>query len=129
VRALKLAAVLLTALALVPVGAHLFELPHKIGLPKQEYFVVQEVYRGWALFGPVLIAAFVINLLLGAALWRRGQRAWPAFFGGLLVALTLAIFFAWTYPANQATRNLTTMPANWRRSGRNGNTRTRRTRC
>jgi hypothetical protein len=113
-RGLKLAAILLTALALVPSAAHLFALPNKIGLPEQQYLVVQETYRGWALFGAVLIAAVIVNLLLGLVLWRRGRPARAAFAAGLLVALTLAIFFAWTYPANQATANWTTMPANWR---------------
>lgn len=113
-RGLKLAAVLLTALALVPSAAHLFALPNKIGLPEQQYLVVQGIYRGWALFGIVLISAVLVNLGLGLALWRRGHRAWPAIVAGLHVALTLAIFFRWTYPANQATANWTGMPANWR---------------
>ena len=113
-RALTLAAVLLTALALVPSAAHLFALPNKIGLPEQQYLVVQGIYRGWALFGAVLIAAMLVNLLLGLVLWRRRQLAWPAIGAGLLVAQTLAIFFAWTYPANRATGNWTGMPADWR---------------
>jgi hypothetical protein len=29
------------------------------------------------------------------------------------LALSLVIFFTWTYPANQATNNWTTIPANW----------------
>jgi len=113
-RALKLASVLLTALALVPVGAHLFELPNKIALPEGAYFTVQGIYRGWALFGVVLILAAVINLLLGVALWRRGEPAWPALLAGLLILLSLAVFFSWTYPANKATANWTTTPADWR---------------
>ena len=32
---------------------------------------------------------------------------------GLILAGTLAIFFAWTYPANQATNNWTTVAADW----------------
>ena len=31
----------------------------------------------------------------------------------LLIAATLAIFFAWTFPANQATGNWTSVPENW----------------
>jgi hypothetical protein len=112
---LRLAAVLLTALALVPSAAHLFELPHKIRLPEQQYFVVQGIYRGWALFGAVLIAAAIVNLILGAALHRRRERAWPALAAGLLVALTIVVFFLWTDPANRATANWTTIPADWRR--------------
>ena len=36
---------ILTALALVPAGAHLFELPNKIGLAQDQYFIVQSIYR------------------------------------------------------------------------------------
>ena len=43
-RLLQLSAVVMTALAFVPVGAHLFELPNKIGLCEQHYFVVQSIY-------------------------------------------------------------------------------------
>ena len=31
----------------------------------------------------------------------------------LILAATLAVFFAWTYPANQATQNWTVAPPNW----------------
>jgi hypothetical protein len=31
----------------------------------------------------------------------------------VLMAATLTIFFAWTFPANQATANWTCVPANW----------------
>jgi len=70
-RALKLTAVLLTALALVPGGAHFFELANKIGLPQQQYFVGQQIYRGWALFGVALFLAIIANWALGVGLWRR----------------------------------------------------------
>jgi cytochrome bd-type quinol oxidase subunit 2 len=113
--ALRLAAVLLTALALVPSGAHLFELPNKMGLPREAYFVAQGLYRGWALFGVVLFGALAANLALSLAERRQGRRraARLAFGAGLLVALTLAVFFAWTWPANQATANWTVVPPDW----------------
>jgi hypothetical protein len=44
---------------LVPSGAHLFALPNKIGLAQDQYFVVQNIYRGWALFGIVLFGALI----------------------------------------------------------------------
>jgi hypothetical protein len=111
--AFQFIAAMLTALALVPTGAHLFEMPNKIGLPQQQYFIVQQIYRGWALFGTVLIAAIVVNLALAALLRRRGRRFWPSLVAGLLLALTLAIFVGWTYPANQGTANWTIAPAGW----------------
>lgn len=111
--ALRLGTVLLTALALVPAGAHLLELPNKIGLPREAYLVAQGLYRGWALLGAVWIGALVANLALAVALRRHG-RGWRAALGaGLLLALSLAVFFAWTWPANQATANWTVLPPGW----------------
>lgn len=114
-RALSFLAVVSTALALVPAGAHLFELPNKIGLPRDAYFVAQGLYRGWALFGVVLFAAMAADLGLAAASRRRGARgaARSALAAGLLVALVLLVFFAWTYPANLATENWTRVPPDW----------------
>ena len=40
-------AMLASAMALGGALAHLFELPNKIGLPQEEYFIVQQAYRGW----------------------------------------------------------------------------------
>ncbi len=112
-RLLQFLAIVLTALALIPAGAHLFELPNKIGLPRDSYLVVQGIYAGWALFGIVYLAALVTNVVLAIKL--RRQR--PAFLFVLTAALCLvvffAVFFAWTFPANQATANWTTMPDNW----------------
>jgi hypothetical protein len=38
---------------------------------------------------------------------------WFALVASLLMLASLAIFFIWTYPANQATSNWTVAPANW----------------
>jgi hypothetical protein len=112
-RVAQFLALVFTALALVPAGAHLFELPNKIGLAQDAYFVVQGIYRGWALFGIAVFGALGANL--AAAILARRQRApfWLAFLAFLLVAATLVIFFTWTYPANQATSNWTVVPPNW----------------
>jgi hypothetical protein len=66
-------ATLLTALTLVPGGAHLFEMPNKLGLDSEQYFIVQQIYRGWALFGFVIIAAFVANATLALLQWKRRE--------------------------------------------------------
>jgi hypothetical protein len=112
-RAAQFLAIVLTALALVPAGAHLFELPNKIGLSQEEYFVVQSIYRGWALFGIALFGALGANLALAIVVRRQRAPFRLAFLAFLLVAATLVIFFIWTYPANQATANWTVVPANW----------------
>lgn len=111
-KALQFLAIVLTALALVPGGAHLFALPNKIHLTESNYFIVQNIYRGWALFGIALFGAFFANLALAWSV--RGQRAFVFVLIclGCLVA-NLVIFFAFTFPANQATGNWTEVPADW----------------
>ena len=112
-RVAQFVAIVFTALALVPAGAHLSELLNKIDLSQEEYFVVQSIYRGWALFGIVLFGALAANLILAVLLRRQRAPFWLAFLAFLLVAATVAIFFTWTYPTNQATSNWTVVPANW----------------
>jgi hypothetical protein len=112
-RLVQFLAIVLTALSLVPAGAHLAELPNKIGLDQKAYFAVQNMYRGWALFGIVLFGPLAANLALATMLRRQRAPFWLALAGFLLMAATLVIFFMWTYPANQATSNWTVVPANW----------------
>lgn len=113
-RTVQFLAIIFTALALVPGGAHLFALPNKIGMGQAEYFTAQQIYAGWALLGIVLFAALFINLV--HTVMVRGE--YPAFRFALvalvLIAATLAIFFTWTFPTNQATANWTEVPASWR---------------
>src|SRR5512134_1620909 len=112
-KAMQFFAVILTALALVPAGAHLFALPNKIGLPQEQYFTVQSIYYGWALLGVILIGALLADL--GLAVLQRDQRV-PfrlALLAAVLMAASLLAFFTWTYPANQATENWTVAPETW----------------
>jgi hypothetical protein len=60
------------------------------------------------LFG-ALFANFALTLLLA---FRRISYTLPLL-AFLLVAATLAIFFIWTFPANQATINWTLPTPNW----------------
>lgn len=106
-------ALVLTALALVPVGAHLFALPNKIGMNEASYFIAQRIYDGWALLGIAMIGAILADAV--AAIMTRAQMG-PfvlAALAALLMLATLAIFFAFTFPANQATANWTTVPDDW----------------
>jgi len=106
-------ALVLTALALVPVGAHFFAYPNKIGMNETSYFIAQRLYDGWAWLGTVMIGAILANAI--AALATRAQMG-PfvlAALACLLMLATLAIFFAFTFPANQATANWTMVPDDW----------------
>jgi hypothetical protein len=60
---------LFAALALVPAGAHVAELPNEMTLSADEYLTVQQIYRGSALFGFVVFGALSSTQAL--ALMRR----------------------------------------------------------
>jgi hypothetical protein len=111
IRASQFLAIVFTALALVPGGAHLMSLPAKIAMPAEPYFVAQQVYRGWAWAGVVIFLAIFANF--AAAFFASGNRRRLSMAAGIIVAATLAVFFAWTYPANQATGNWTSVPESW----------------
>lgn len=112
--ALKLTALVLGAVILVPAGAHLFELPGKIDLGRDAYFTVQQIYAGWSAFGIPLVAAVLVNGALFLVLRRHDRlAARSALAAAALVAASLAVFFVWTFPANQATANWTMMTDDW----------------
>jgi hypothetical protein len=106
-------AVILTALALIAPGAHLFEMLNKMRLSEEHYFIVQGIYNGWWIAGLLLPAAFVANLALAYA--ARGDRTslLLALGAAALIAVNLTIFIIWTQPANAATQNWTVRPENW----------------
>lgn len=113
IRTIQFFAILVTALALIPSGAHLAALPNKIGMVEVEYFTAQRSYTGWAILGWLWPIALALNLLL--AVTSRAQRR-PfrfALLASLCFVLMFAIFLVWTQPANQATQNWVTIPANW----------------
>ena len=112
-RVIEFLAILLTALAVVPAGAHLFELPNKINLARDAYLTVQGIYAGWAWFGTVDLAALVINVVLAIKLGEQRPAVYFAWTAALCFVVFFAIFFTWTFPANQVTANWTTMPDDW----------------
>jgi hypothetical protein len=113
VKASRFLAIVFTALALLPGGAHVMSLPAKIAMPAQPYFVAQQVYRGWAWAGVVIFLAIFANF--AAAFLSEGSRRRLFIAAGVTIAATLAIFFIWTFPANQATGNWTSVPEDWER--------------
>jgi hypothetical protein len=113
VRILQFIAILVTALALVPGGAHLLEIAHKIDLDRDSYVAVQQIYRGWALLGIILIAAIVANGLGAVAMRSQTMPMLWSALAAVLLCGTLAVFFGWTFPVNQATSNWTVAPDNW----------------
>lgn len=117
---LKILALILTAIILVPSGAHLFELAGKIGLERDSYFIVQSIYAGWSMFAVPIFAAILANLALAGAQWRRsdGRAAWSGL-AAALIAGSLVVFFVWVFPGNRETANWTSQPENWELLRRN----------
>jgi hypothetical protein len=108
----KVAAVLLTGLAMVAPGAHLFELFRKMRLPEDKYFVVQEIYRGWWIVGLLLPAALIASIALAVTVGGSTAR-WLAAAAAALLAFNLAIFAIWTQPVNSMTSDWSEHVADW----------------
>lgn len=111
--ALQFASLVVVALALIPAGAHLFELPNKIGLPPEQYMIVQNVYRGWALFGIVLLPAPLLALAHMIAVRTHPGARLLSLIAALCLVAGLAVFFMFTYPMNVASSNWTVAPDNF----------------
>ena len=112
-RLIQFLAIMLTALALVPTGAHLAALPIKMAMTQASYFIAQQIYAGWALFGIVLFGALAANLAHTIVLRKLGRSFGYALASFLFIAANLVIFFVWTFPINQATSNWTVVSTNW----------------
>lgn len=112
-RALQFLALVAMGLALIPSGAHLAAMPNKIGMDRDAYFTVQQIYAGWWVLGFTWVAAFILNLWLTISLRADRPAFYFAFAAFLSVVIMFAIFYVWTLQANQATANWTEMPENW----------------
>lgn len=106
-------AMLATALALGPAMAHLFSLPNKIGLPAEDYFIAQKADRGWNLLGFLILVELLAIAALAVMARHEPRVLWPVLAAIACIIGAQAVFWIWTYPANEATRNWTFVPENW----------------
>jgi hypothetical protein len=106
-------ALLATALALGAALAHALELPNKINLPEREYFIIQQVYRGWNQLAYLLMIQLVSMLAIAGLSWQEPRVLWPTLAAVLCLLCAQALFWTFTYPANVATDNWTAIPAEW----------------
>ena len=104
---------LFVALALGPSAAHLLELPNKIGMSRDHYLIVQQIYRGWALLGIVVAGALLSTLMLTILSRHRRRQFALALAAFVCVVATQIVFWTFTYPTNQETRNWTVLPPVW----------------
>ena len=111
--AARFLSLLFAALALAPAAAHLLELPNKIGLSREDYLTVQQLYRGWALLGVVVIGALVFTFAYAVMARKQREPFMLAVIALLCLAGTQAVFWTLTFPANQLTANWTVLPDNW----------------
>jgi hypothetical protein len=106
-------AVLFASLALAPALAHVLELPSKMGLSRDDYLTVQQIYRGWALLGIIVAAALMSSLLLAVTVRKRRREFVPALTGFLCMAGAQVVFWVFTFPVNQQTSDWTVLPQDW----------------
>jgi hypothetical protein len=101
------------ALALAPAMAHLLALPNKINMPGEQYLIVQQIYRGWALLGIVVIGALLSTLALTIMVRKPPKTFVLVLVAFLCMVGTQVLFWTFTFPANQQTHNWTVLPENW----------------
>jgi ABC-type cobalamin transport system permease subunit len=104
---------LFVVLVLAPAMAHLLELPNKIGLSREDYLVVQQIYSGWALLGIVVIGALLSTLVLTIMVRHQPKIFSLTLIAFLCVVAAHVVFWIFTFPANQLTSNWTVLPENW----------------
>jgi hypothetical protein len=108
-------ALLSAAIALGAALAHLLELPNKIAMPRDAYLATQQAYRGWAWLGLLLLVQLAA-ILATAWLSRHAPTVlWPLLAAAAFLLAAQAVFWAFTWPANVATQNWTTLPDDWQR--------------
>ena len=109
---LRFLAVMVTAIAMAAGFAHLLELPNKMALSRAEYLVVQQIYRGWAFLGVVVLGALVASGIVALQVHARSAQFYLTLAVTACIALSLLLFFIFTTPANQETQNWTILRDN-----------------
>src|SRR5882724_3010759 len=79
----------------------------------RRYLKVQQIYRGWALLGFVVVGALLSTLVLTITVRHERKAFILALIAFFCIAGTQVIFWTYTYPSNQATNNWTMLPENW----------------
>jgi hypothetical protein len=110
---MRFVSLLFTALALSAAMAHLLELPNKITLSKEDYRIVQQLYRGWSLLGIIVVVAFLSTLSVAIMIRHQRKVFFLTLTALLCIVATQIIFWVFTFPINQQTKNWTFLPVNW----------------
>lgn len=95
-------ALMATALALGGALAHAYEFLNKIDLPREDYFVVQKAYRGWAQLAYVLAVQLVSLLVLAVMSRHEPAVFWPVVVAiGCLVGAQAVFWFIHSQPMSR----------------------------
>ncbi len=105
---------LATTLALGAGLAHSYELPAKMALSEEEYFTVQQIYRGWSNIAFTLLVEMTGLIALLIVYWKFPRIRAPLIAALAAFLASQALFWVFTFPANLATENWTVSPDNWR---------------
>src|SRR5262245_5346571 len=106
-------ALLATALALGGALAHAIELPNKITMSREEYFVAQQIYRGWDQLAYLLGVELTAMIAVPVRFWGKPRVAYPTLVAIAALIAAQLVFWIWTFPANAATQNWTVAPTYW----------------
>jgi hypothetical protein len=112
---LQVLTLLLTALAMIPAGAHILELSNKVGLSRDEYRTAQKLYRGWQFAGIIVVGALLSTLALTMRSRGEPESFIAAAVAFACIAGTQVIFWSATFPVNRRTANWSTLTDNWAR--------------
>jgi hypothetical protein len=93
-------AVVITGLALIAPGAHVFELLRKMAMSEKRSYVVQDIYRGWWVVGLLLPGALIANVALAVAVRADLTARGLATVAAALLLLNLVVSAIWTRPVN-----------------------------
>ena len=110
---LRFTTIVFELITLSALMAHLLALPAKMKLTREDYYTVQSIYSGWAWLGIFEIGALLLTLI-----WAISERNKKGIFSLLIIAfiffaVSLTLFFIFTFPANTATVNWTHRTDNW----------------
>jgi hypothetical protein len=104
---------LFVGLALIPAGAHFAELPNKLKLSRDDYFIVQQIYRGWWLWGIVILPALLSTFYLTLISRPDATNFRLSLLTFICILATQVIFWLVTFPTNQATANWIIVTTDW----------------
>lgn len=89
-------------------------LPNKIELSRENYLIVQQVYRVWNVLMGILWLGELLSLVSLTIISRAEKKTFLWTLMALICFIGANIvFWMFTYPANRQTNNWTMLPENW----------------